>query len=310
MRVVRYWDPGDRKRVLGVVEGNDVVALSDLFPDGDASFESLLARAESEGTSALNLLRQTDLSGAARIRYASLDVAPDPARAHLLQPVIADEIWGAGVTYERSRTAREAESSVGDVYQRVYDAARPELFFKATPSRCVGPNQPVGLRGDSRWMVPEPELTLVLDRRLEIVGYTMGNDMSSRDIEGENPLYLPQGKVFTNCCSVGPAILLTEPGDEPVFSIGCRVERAGREIFRGETSTAAMHRSFKELAKYLGRFNTMPEITLLLTGAGVVPPDDFGLQAGDVIEVSSPEIGTLRNRARLLEESSSGRHTA
>jgi 2-dehydro-3-deoxy-D-arabinonate dehydratase len=300
MRVVRYWDPGSGKALLGVVQGNDVVGLSGLFPDGNASFENLLKRAAAEGTSALDLIKRADLSGAVRMPYASLDIPPDRSRPHLLQPVVAEEIWGAGVTYERSRHARQAESVVGDIYQRVYDAARPELFFKATPSRTTGPNEPVGLRGDSRWTVPEPELALVIDQKLEIVGYTLGNDMSARDIEGENPLYLPQAKVFTGGCSVGPAILLREAGDESAFLIACRVERMGREIFRAETSTAAMHRSFSDLVKYLGRFNTLPPITILLTGAGIVPPDDFGLQDGDIIEMSSPEVGTLRNPAKLL----------
>ncbi len=302
MRVVRYWDPGSGKASLGVVQGNDVVALSGLFRNAEASFEALLAQAAAEGTSALDLIKRADLSQAARMPYASLDIPPDRSRAHLLQPVIAEEIWGAGVTYERSRHARQAESVVGDVYERVYDAARPELFFKATPSRSVGPNEAVGLRGDSHWTVPEPELALIIDHNLAIAGYTLGNDVSARDIEGENPLYLPQAKVFNACCSVGPSILLKEPGDEAAFSIGCRVERTGREIFRAETSTAAMHRSFTDLVEYLGRFNTLPAITILLTGAGVVPPDDFGLKAGDVIEIYSPGIGTLRNFTKLLSQ--------
>ncbi|HUZ45379.1 MAG TPA: fumarylacetoacetate hydrolase family protein [Terriglobia bacterium] len=302
MQVVRYWDPGHEKALLGVVEGNEVVAISGLMGNGEASFEALLARAAEEGTSALELLNRTDLSQAARLPYASLDIPPDRSRAHLLQPVVAEEIWGAGVTYERSRHARQAESVVGDVYERVYDAVRPELFFKATPSRCVGPNEAVGLRGDSHWTVPEPELALIIDPHLEIAGYTLGNDISARDIEGENPLYLPQAKVFSACCSVGPSILLKEAGDEAAFPIGCRVERAGHEIFCAETSTAAMHRSFTDLVVYLGRFNALPAITILLTGAGIVPPDDFGLEAGDVIEIYSPGIGTLRNFTKLLSQ--------
>ncbi|MCL5005903.1 MAG: fumarylacetoacetate hydrolase family protein [Acidobacteria bacterium] len=300
MRIVRYWDPGSGKGSLSVVQGDDVVALSGLFPNAEITLEALLAQAAAEGCSVLDLIKHADLSGAPRMPYASLDIAPDRSRPYLLQPVVAEEIWGAGVTYERSRHARQAESVVGDIYQRVYDAARPELFFKATPSRSVGPNEPVGLRGDSRWTVPEPELALVIAHKLEIVGYTLGNDMSARDIEGENPLYLPQAKMFTGGCSVGPAIFLKEAGNESAFRIACRVERAGREIFRAETSTAAMHRSFSDLVKYLDRFNTLPTVTILLTGAGIVPPDDFGLQDGDIIEISSPEIGTLRNPARLL----------
>ena len=300
MRIVRYWDPVHAAATLGVVQGNEVVALSGLFSDVEASFETLLAQASAQGISGLELLKQADLSRAARIPYASLDRAPDRSRPHLLQPVVAGEIWAAGVTYERSRHARQEESVVGDVYERVYDAARPELFFKATPSRCVGPNEAVGLRGDSRWLVPEPEIALVINPQLEILGYTLGNDMSARDIEGANPLYLPQAKVFSAGCSVGPAILLREGSDETPLPIVCRVQRDGREVFHAETSTAAMHRTFSDLVGYLGRFNTLPAITILLTGTGIVPPDEFSLQAGDIIEISSPEIGILRNPARLL----------
>ena len=300
MRVVRYWDPAAQKTSMGVVQGDEVVALSGLFLNAEASFETLLAQAAAQGTNALDLLKRADLSRAARIPYAAMDVPPDRNRPHLLQPVVAEEIWAAGVTYERSRHARQEESVVGDIYERVYDAARPELFFKATPSRCVGPNEPVGLRGDSRWLVPEPEIALVLSHKLEILGYTLGNDMSARDIEGANPLYLPQAKVFSAGCSVGPAILLREAGDDTPFPIVCRVERDGREAFHAKTSTAAMHRTFSDLVEYLGRFNTLPAITILLTGTGIVPPDEFGLQAGDIIEISSPEIGTLRNPARML----------
>lgn len=300
MRIVRYWDPIARKALLGVIQGVEVVALSGLFPNGEASFEDLLEVARAQGIGVLKLLKRTDLSRAARLPYAAVDTPPSRNYPHLLQPVVAEEIWAAGVTYERSRHARKEESVVGDIYERVYDADRPELFFKATPSRCVGPNQPVGLRGDSRWLVPEPEIALVINPQLEILGYTLGNDMSARDIEGANPLYLPQAKVFNAGCSLGPAILLRENDDETPFNIVCNVERGGREVFRAETSTAAMHRTFSDLVEYLGRFNTLPAITILLTGTGIVPPDDFGLQEGDIIEISSPQIGTLRNPARML----------
>lgn len=300
MRIVRYWDPIARKALLGVIQGVEVVALSGLFPNGEASFEDLLEVARAQGIGVLKLLKRTDLSRAARLPYAAVDTPPSRNHPHLLQPVVAEEIWAAGVTYERSRHARKEESVVGDIYERVYDADRPELFFKATPSRCVGPNQPVGLRGDSRWLVPEPEIALVINPQLEILGYTLGNDMSARDIEGANPLYLPQAKVFNAGCSLGPAILLRENDDETPFNIVCNVERGGREVFRAETSTAAMHRTFSDLVEYLGRFNTLPAITILLTGTGIVPPDDFGLQEGDIIEISSPQIGTLRNPARML----------
>jgi 2-dehydro-3-deoxy-D-arabinonate dehydratase len=221
--------------------------------------------------------------------------------AHLLQPVDAEEYWGAGVTYERSRLARMAESQSADVYARIYQAERPELFFKATPSRCVGPNQAVGIRADSRWSVPEPELALVVDGDGTILGYTLGNDMSARDIEGDNPLYLPQAKVYQACCAIGPTVLLAEGGQHPTFEIQCRILRNGEEVFNGSTSTARMRRSFDELATYLRRHNPLPAVTVLLTGTGIVPPDEFTLLQGDVVEISSPPLGVLRNPVEQVE---------
>ena len=219
----------------------------------------------------------------------------------LLPPVDAPEVWAAGVTYERSRDARDRETQVGaggeTPYDRVYVAARPELFFKATGYRVVGSGRPVGLRGDSRWQVPEPELGLVLDQDGTILGYTLGNDMSSRDIEGENPLYLPQAKVFRNSCTLGPALLPAGGTAGGPFPITCAVRRRGATAWEGETSTAHMRRTFPELVAYLLRHNWVLAGTVLLTGTGLVPPDQFTLEPGDEVAISSPDIGTLRNVA-------------
>jgi 2-dehydro-3-deoxy-D-arabinonate dehydratase len=215
----------------------------------------------------------------------------------LLAPIDAQEVWGAGVTYERSKVARKQESEgAATFYDRVYTAERPELFFKATPSRVVGPGQPVRLRRDTKWCVPEPELALILSPALKLVGYTIGNDMSARDIEGENPLYLPQAKVYDSCCALGPCITLemSMPARE---SIGIRLEidRAGELVFQGETSISRMARRFESLIDWLSRDNLFPDGVILLTGTGIIPPDDFSLRLGDTVRIAIDGIGTLTN---------------
>ncbi len=215
----------------------------------------------------------------------------------LLAPVDRQEIWAAGVTYKRSKVARMEESQgAARFYDLVYEAARPELFFKANPHRVAGPQQPVRIRADASWNVPEPELTLVLNSRLRLVGFTVGNDMSSRDIEGENPLYLPQAKVYDGCCGLGPWVTLADamPTREEI-GIRLVVKREGKPAFKGETSIEQMARTFEDLIGWLGRDNSFPNGVLLLTGTGIVPADDFTLEAGDVVEIAIDGIGTLSN---------------
>ena len=219
-----------------------------------------------------------------------------PAPYELLMPVDPPEVWCAGVTYERSRDARVDESTVKDVYTLVYGAERPELFLKdAACRRTVGPGRPIGVRADSTWDVPEPEIGLVLGKDGDVAGYTIGNDVSSRAIEGENPLYLPQAKLFAGACALGPALLVAN-GAPTAFEIRLRIVGPdGSELFRGETSTARMKRSFEELVSWLRRDNPVPAGSVLLTGTGLVPPDDFTLQAGQRVEIHVPGIGTLVN---------------
>ncbi len=215
----------------------------------------------------------------------------------LLAPVDQQEVWAAGVTYTRSREARERESvGAARFYDLVYNADRPELFFKATAQRVVGPGQHVRVRRDSRWSVPEPELALIVSPQLKIVGYTVGNDMSARDIEGENPLYLPQAKVYDGACALGPVITLAHamPPPEQV-TIRLTIERGGRVVFEGSTSPGAMKRTFEDLVNWLGRDNSFPFGAVLLTGTGVVPPDDFTLAAGDTVHIDVTGIGRLSN---------------
>ncbi len=213
-------------------------------------------------------------------------------------PIGRQEVWAAGVTYLRSRTARIGESKAaggGSFYDRVYGAARPELFFKSTPHRVASPSTPVRIRSDSKWNVPEPELTLALNRDGRLFGYTIGNDMSSRDIEGENPLYLPQAKVYDRSAALGPCLLITHDPLPADTGIRLEIRRAGTVVFTGATTINQIKRSFAELAEYLFRDNTFPHGTYLMTGTGVVPPDTFTLRSNDEIRITIKPIGTLVN---------------
>lgn len=238
--------------------------------------------------------------GLKKMKLEEMSDAP-VARNRILLPIVPPEVWGAGVTYLRSRVAREYETKAKGIYDLVYEAERPEIFFKATPSRCVGPGDTAYIRSDTRWAVPEPELGLVLGPKYEIVGYTIGNDLSARDIEGENPLYLPQAKIYYGCCALGPAIALPETiGDPKSLRIEMRILRNGSEIFRGSVSTSSLKRGLQELVDFLTRDNVVPPGTVLLTGTGIVPPDDFTLKSGDMVEIEVEKIGVLRNRIEQL----------
>jgi 2-dehydro-3-deoxy-D-arabinonate dehydratase len=230
-------------------------------------------------------------------------LTPDPALAVHCQtsavaPIGNQEVWASGVTYLRSREARMEESKDaggGDFYARVYEAARPELFFKAPAYRTVGPRAPVRIRKDSQWNVPEPELTLFICTAGSIEGYTIGNDMSSRDIEGENPLYLPQAKSYDGAAAIGPCLFVPEKPIDPDTKISITIVRQGNAVFTNEISINRMKRAHTELAEYLFREVSFPHGTFLMTGTGIVPPDNFTLLAGDVISITIEHIGTLEN---------------
>ena len=249
------------------------------------------------------------LGGGSQVSPLDADSMQLPEPYELLTPLAAPEIWCAGVTYERSRDARVEESAVKDVYTMVYDAPRPELFMKdAGMRRTVAPGRPIGIRDDSAWNVPEPEIGVVLGTNGRIAGYTIGNDVSARDIEGANPLYLPQAKIYAGACSFGPAVFVPE-SDEPTFQLTLRVtDEWGRIVFEGQSSTTRMRRTFDELVKWLLVDNPVPPGSILLTGTGLVPPDDFTLQPGHFVEIHVPEIGTLVNpvvrASELIEKES------
>lgn len=246
------------------------------------------------------LVNADDLFGALRTHAATLPSDPVLAVAaeHPLAPIDSQEVWAAGVTYLRSMTARREESQTaggGEFYDRVYRAERPEVFFKATAQRVVGPGQPMHLRRDSQWIVPEPELTLMVNHRGQIAGYTVGNDLSCRDIEGENPLYLPQAKTFERCAALGPAVLVTDSAPGPETEIRITIRRGDSTAFQSSTTLAQMKRTLNELVGFLFRDNAHPDGCFLMTGTGIVPPDDFSLRIGDVVEISIDNIGTLAN---------------
>ena len=254
--------------------------------------------AEWQTTSWDDLIIRDDLQYVLQKRLSDLRMVHQPPIGELLPPIGNQEVWAAGVTYYRSRDARMEESKSaggGDFYDRVYSAARPELFFKATPHRVVGPEDHVAIRDDAAWSVPEPELALVATPAGKIVGYTIGNDMSSRDIEGENPLYLPQAKVYDRSCALGPCILVSDSPLPAQTEISLDIVRNGASAFSGATTLEAMKRDPAELVRYLFRNNSFPAGCFLLTGTGIVPPDSFTLQQRDEIRITIQGIGTLIN---------------
>jgi 2-dehydro-3-deoxy-D-arabinonate dehydratase len=253
-------------------------------------------------TSLTDLLEREDL--VAHLRRLAAGKLPEisVSEVRLLPPVEQQEVWAVGVTYLRSKKARMEESDFSaTAYDKVYDAPRPELFFKSMPEKVVGPGDAVGIRSDATWNVPEPELALVLNSRGKIAGLTVGNDMSSRDIEGENLLYLPQAKIYDRACAVGPCIVVG--ADEAAargWTIAVQISRGGKAVFSGQTAVSQIKRTFGEMAEYLLRSQTFPRGAVLLTGTGVVPGDDFTLAAGDVIRIEISGIGVLENSVAVV----------
>ena len=279
MKIAKYTLGPDEIPRVGLIDGDRIIELA----AGAASWSKLLHADDVERQIEGRLDRGHGTRPLEAVR--------------LLAPLDNHEVWGAGVTYERSKQARQEESeSGGSFYDAVYRAERPELFFKATPSRVAGPGRPVRVRADTRWCVPEPELALVLSPRLQIVGFTIGNDVSARDIEGENPLYLPQAKVYDACCGLGPWLTLAAYMP-PLREVEIRmvIDRDGQAVFEGSTSVGRMARRLDDLISWLGRDNRFPNGVILLTGTGVVPPDEFSLHRGDIVRISVDGIGTLTN---------------
>ncbi len=295
--LVRFFHPDYGQRV-GLRLGEIVFDISNRFPSVSDWLISSMGRVE-EAIEELRLAAET-----AEYSYpASLfDRSPSTNQPCWLAPVDRQDVWAAGVTYKRSQIARQEEAiDGGDIYARVYEAKRPELFFKASGQNVVGPLGSVGIRSDATWNVPEPELGLVVNPSMEIVGIVAGNDMSSRDIEGENPLYLPQAKVYTASCSLGPGLLLGKVGNKwPAVGIAISITRDGHEAFSGQSHTDQIKRQPAELVDYLGRCLTFPNGAVLLTGTGIVPPDNFTLRVGDRIAISIDTVGLLQNQVIVV----------
>ena len=280
MRICRFTADGGDVRIGLAGDAADVL---DLTPAGIGTLTTLLELARPAA-----VLSSIDVRSLPR--FALTEV-----RFHA--PVERHEVWAAGVTYLRSKAARMEESDFSaTAYDRVYDAERPEIFFKSLAEKVVAAGDPVGIRRDARWNVPEPELALVLNSRGAVAGLTLGNDMSSRDIEGENLLYLPQAKIYDKSCALGPWILLgASEEDAREWTIRITISRAGHPAFYGETSIGNIRRSFQSLAEFLFRCQRFEHGAVLLTGTGIVPPESFTLQEHDAIEIEIPDIGMLRN---------------
>ncbi len=284
VRVCRFTEAGGD---IGVGLVLDNQTLVDLRPAGIASLAELL---------------DAESPAAAAMAAIGPGTAVPLAEVRLLAPVERQEVWAAGVTYLRSKAARMEESDFSaTAYDRVYDAVRPEIFFKSLGDKVVGPDEFVGIRRDAGWSVPEPELALVMNRHGRLVGCTIGNDMSSRDIEGENLLYLPQAKIYDRSCSLGPWILLT--ADEPAirrWTIGISITRAGSEVFSGESGIQQIKRPFADLTDHLWKSQSFPHGVILLTGTGVVPDESFTLAAGDRVTIGVSGIGSLSNTVEVV----------
>ncbi len=302
MKLCQFFVPGKGKRV-GIVSGDTVLDVT-APRDGVSSVLELIASA-STAASLERRARALAKTARTRLPWASLDRAPSPRQAHLLAPLDPPEVWGAGITYRRSREYYEAHTHgsgrTKGIYDFVYESERPELFFKATASRTVGPNAAIGVRADSTLTAVEPELALVLGRDSEIVGYTVGNDLSAWDIERANPLFLPQSKMFDGCFACGPVLATAaEVGDPQALELSCTVHRGGRPIFQGSVNTKEMKRQCVELVAWLQRSNSCPPGTVLSTGTGILVPDEHALAEGDVVEITLERVGTLRNPVRRL----------
>lgn len=285
MKLCRFQTGSSRPRV-GLLK-NDTTLL-DLSAEGIDRLTSLF---EFEGLAA----QLGALAGQKLPEFALADVK-------VLAPVEQQEVWAVGVTYLRSKKARMEESDFSaTAYDKVYDAPRPELFFKSMPEKVVGPGDAVGIRKDATWNVPEPELAFVLNSRGHLVGYTIGNDMSSRDIEGENLLYLPQAKIYDRACALGPFVTIgATEADARSWKIAIEIQRAGAAAFTGETSVGQIKRTFGELVEYLFRSQKFPHGAVLLTGTGIVPPDGFTLAPDDVVKINISGIGQLTNPVALV----------
>jgi len=309
MKLVQFYTPELGPRLGSVQDDGKVFDLTAAQPACN-SFNALLEWSGGDAAELEKLARQSEARVPDEIEYIydwlELDRAPSATLPHLMIPLSPPEVWGFGVTYQRSAEVRDADvaatmDSSASIYDRVYHAERPECFFKATAPRCVGPHRPIGIRSDSELTATEPELAYVLGTNRQIVGYTICNDVSAWDLERDNPLYLPQSKIFTGCCALGPAIVTAAGGPDPYsLDIECRIIRGGEVIFSEGTNSGRIGRRFEDLNEYLYRDNPIPPGTVVSTGTGIMVPNEFALRDGDVVEIEIEGIGVLSNPASKL----------
>lgn len=300
MKLIQFFVPELGKRV-GVVDGEKVVDITEFAPTTLALLERAIAKRRSLEEEAREALEEAKSRTPQTFDFLSLQNPPAPDNPHLLLPIDAAEIWGAGVTYKRSAEERDADSQT-DIYTRVYFSDRPELFFKATLHRCALPFGEIAVRSDSDFTAVEAEVAVVVGLDNQPVAFTLCNDVSAWDIERLNPLYLPQSKIYAGCCAFGPMLVTPEQvGDPYAIVVKCRVIRNGEVIFEGEASTSQLSRRYDELISFLRRDNPVPIGTVLTTGTGIMPPPEAALREGDIVEVESPQLGRLVNKVRKLK---------
>ena len=312
MKLIQFHQPGLGKRV-GVVtrdeeiidvtseETPDVLQLLQLANNEGISIGEILADVQEEVSQDDVLMFGPDNEGDNdKLKFADLDNHPDPDTLHLLMPLDPPEAWGFGVTYKRSADMRDKDSDQ-NIYSRVYHAERPEMFFKGTATRCTGPNGAISIRSDSTFTAAEPELAYILGVNGEILGYTICNDVSAWDIERENPLYLPQSKIFTGCCAIGPMFVTPSEVDDPYhLNIKCQIFRNGQLAYQGEVNTSQINWKFETLTEFLRRDNPIPHGTVVSTGTGIITPEDMPLADGDIVEIEIDGLGKLSNPVKQL----------
>ncbi len=299
MKLVQFFLPELGKRV-GVVEGEKVIDITEVAPTTLTLLERAIAKKRSLEEEAKEALEEAKSRDAQTFDFTSLRNPPTPEKPHLLFPIDAAEIWGAGVTYKRSAEERDTDSQT-DIYTRVYFSDRPELFFKATLHRCAPPLGEIAVRSDSDFTAVEAEVAVIVGVDNQPVAFTLFNDVSAWDIERLNPLYLPQSKIYAGCCSFGPMLVTPEQVGEPyAITVKCRVIRNATVIFEGEASTSQLSRRYEELISFLRRHNPIPIGTVLTTGTGIMPPPEAALMEGDIVEIESPQLGKLVNKVRKL----------
>ena len=312
MKLIQFHQPGLGKRV-GVVtrdeeiidvtseETPDVLQLLQLANNEGISIGVILADVQEEVSQGDVLMFGPGNEGDNdKLKFADLDNHPDPDTLHLLMPLDPPEAWGFGVTYKRSADMRDKDSDQ-NIYSRVYHAERPEMFFKGTATRCTGPNGAISIRSDSTFTAAEPELAYILGVNGEILGYTICNDVSAWDIERENPLYLPQSKIFTGCCAIGPMFVTPSEVDDPYhLNIKCQIFRNGQLAYQGEVNTSQINWKFETLTEFLRRDNPIPHGTVVSTGTGIITPEDMPLADGDIVEIEIDGLGKLSNPVKQL----------